>query len=273
MAYKKYGEIFRTLRKQRKFPIYHFEKLGISKATLAKFERGESMMGFDRVVIALHELGTSLEEYEQFLNNFLTNDKESIIADIEHAEIIGDKEELINLSDKAKQLNFHLLALSAKSLYKSLNHEEAEQITEYLFSINIWGLTELNIFYFTLKNFSARELQIIINSFLIEKHPLFASEKYRNCFLKVAYRASILFSSRGYLDSAKYIIDCIDNYHLEHTLFNQNLRNLTLGYWNYCFKDTKKGYQQIQVALDIFSNLEKHEIANYYQHMLNLDIS
>lgn len=270
MAYKKYGEIFRTLRKQSKIPISHFEKLGISKATLAKFERGESMMGFDRVVIALQELGISLEEYEQFLNNFLMNDKEDIIADIEHADILGIKEDLVHLSDKAKELKYPLLALSAKSLYSSLTNEEAEQITEYLFSIHIWGFTELNIFYFTLPNFSARELQILINSFLIEKHPLLGSEKYRNCFLKVAYRATILFSSRGYLDSAKYILDCIDNYHLEHTLFNQNLRNLTLGYWNYCFNDVAKGHYQIQQALDILNILGKQEVASYYQHILNL---
>ncbi|AYG00414.1 Rgg/GadR/MutR family transcriptional regulator [Lactococcus allomyrinae] len=269
MIYKKYGEIFRALRQQKKLSVSHFESIGISKATLAKFERGESMMGFDRVVLALQELSISLEEYEQILNNYTNSDQDELIERVIVADLYSDKNELLKLINELEQSGHSFLTLAAKSTLFSLNDIESEQIIDYLFSISIWGYMELSIFYLFLPNLSARETQLLINSFLIEKHPLLSSSKHRNKLLQIAYKSVILFSSRGYIDSAKYVINCIDNYHLEHDMFNQNLRNLSVGYWNFCFKNTSEGKLQIQKAIDIFNSLNLSEVSKYYQNMLD----
>ena len=68
MVYKKYGEVFKKLRKQAAISLLEFEKLGISSSTVSDFERGKSMMSFEKVDICLQLIGVSLEEYENFLN-------------------------------------------------------------------------------------------------------------------------------------------------------------------------------------------------------------
>lgn len=70
MIYKKYGETFLKLRKQKGFNLIYFEQLGISKSSLGKFERGESMLGFDKLTTALQVLSVTLGEYENLLNDF-----------------------------------------------------------------------------------------------------------------------------------------------------------------------------------------------------------
>ncbi|MBW9297702.1 MAG: helix-turn-helix domain-containing protein [Pseudolactococcus raffinolactis] len=70
MIYKKYGETFLRLRKQNGFNLIFFEQLGISKSSLGKFERGESMLGFDKLTTALQVLSVTLGEYENLLNDF-----------------------------------------------------------------------------------------------------------------------------------------------------------------------------------------------------------
>ena len=82
MVYKKYGQVFRKLRKQRGLPLIYFEPLGISKAALAKFECGETMMSFERLTLALQTLDVSLEEFEHHLNHFSLSNLEAISDDI-----------------------------------------------------------------------------------------------------------------------------------------------------------------------------------------------
>lgn len=38
MPYKRYGEIFKKLREQKNFSLSHFSEIGISKASLSRFE-------------------------------------------------------------------------------------------------------------------------------------------------------------------------------------------------------------------------------------------
>ena len=48
-------------------PYRTFSSIGISKATLSRFERAETMMNFEKVVQALQLMGIGLEEYEYLL--------------------------------------------------------------------------------------------------------------------------------------------------------------------------------------------------------------
>lgn len=46
MVYKKFGYVFRQIREQKYIPLSDFSSIGISKATLSRFERAETMMNF-----------------------------------------------------------------------------------------------------------------------------------------------------------------------------------------------------------------------------------
>ncbi|MDT2859014.1 helix-turn-helix transcriptional regulator [Lactococcus lactis] len=53
MPYKRYGEIFKKLREQKNFSLSHFSEIGISKASLSRFELGQTMISFERLDSAL----------------------------------------------------------------------------------------------------------------------------------------------------------------------------------------------------------------------------
>ncbi|MDH8063404.1 helix-turn-helix transcriptional regulator, partial [Lactococcus lactis subsp. lactis] len=82
MPYKRYGEIFKKLREQKNFSLSHFSEIGISKASLSRFELGQTMISFERLDSALQEMNVTLAEYEHFINNFSMDYKEEFIEDI-----------------------------------------------------------------------------------------------------------------------------------------------------------------------------------------------
>lgn len=70
MIYKKYGQTFQQIRKQFGVSLAELSTIGIQKSTLSNFERGKSMITFDKVILSLQYLGVSLEDFENFLNRY-----------------------------------------------------------------------------------------------------------------------------------------------------------------------------------------------------------
>lgn len=83
MIYGKYGKAFKIIRNQKKMTLNYFSKLGISRSSISKFERGHSMMKFDTLLVALQELEISLEEFELFLNNYNISPSDTLINEID----------------------------------------------------------------------------------------------------------------------------------------------------------------------------------------------
>lgn len=270
MIYKKYGETFRRIRKQKKIPLSHFERLGISKAALGKFERGEAMMGFDRVMLALQTLDISLEEYEHFLNNFLIGDREALIEEIYEAYILGNQPLLLQLSEKTAQLNYPILSLTAKSCTTLLNNKEKQEIIDYLQETEDWGYIELCVFYHAIYHLMAEDISYLMNNFLLEGHNLFRVPKYRDKFIRVAYCAISRLAHKGHEALANYTLTRFDRYNLPHTMFNQNLRNFTTGYLKYRFNHPEKGKEQMLQSLTVTKLLNKPEISAYYDRIYDI---
>ena len=55
-VYKKYGDCFKKLRNQKNLGLSYFSKIGINRANLSRFERGQTMMSFERVDLMLEEM-------------------------------------------------------------------------------------------------------------------------------------------------------------------------------------------------------------------------
>ncbi|MDN5488489.1 MAG: helix-turn-helix domain-containing protein, partial [Lactococcus lactis] len=115
MPYKRYGEIFKKLREQKNFSLSHFSEIGISKASLSRFELGQTMISFERLDSALQEMNVTLAEYEHFINNFSMDYKEEFLEDIILADIADDVDKLHSLYLEAMEYDSKMLAYCAKS--------------------------------------------------------------------------------------------------------------------------------------------------------------
>lgn len=265
MVYKKYGNTFRRIREQKHLSLSAFSGIGISKASLSKFERGESMMNFENVVRALQEMGTTLEEFDHFLNDYSLGEKELILDEIERATINQDTDELIHLATRSQHQGYHFLALAATSSYRLLTETEIDEVVNHLYEIDVWSYKDLRIFYFTMDNLATRDILYILDLFLSAGHTLFNSERHRGYFVQACCRAITLLSYRGYKEYAEHIINRMDTYHLVSTMFHRNLVNVTNGFWVYRFEDKERGNQMMLQAIEIFRAVSTPEIAKYYQ--------
>ncbi|MFD2254777.1 helix-turn-helix domain-containing protein [Lactococcus formosensis subsp. bovis] len=266
MVYKKFGYVFRQIREQKHISLSDFSSIGISKATLSRFERAETMMNFEKVVQALQLMGIGLEEYEYLLNDYAPNESEYLLKEIETAFLKQDKKELNNLHKIALEAGYPYISLAAKSSYTELSPENIDTITDYLYDIKVWGQIELYVFYFTMNKLNIRDILYILDLFLLEKkHKIFNSVKYLEIFVCACCRAIALLASKGYQEYSAHILNRVEALDLVQSMFLRNLLNLSKGFWTYRFKDEKAGNQMMLQALEIFHLIGNQEIAGYYQ--------
>lgn len=269
MIYKKYGTIFKKLREQQNFPLSSFSPIGISKATLSNFERGESMMSFDKVVTALQYMGVSLEEFELFLNDYSQNDSDFFMDEIEKANIAQDTEKLIKLSNEAKKEGFPYISLAAKAAWTNLTKPEIEDLTNRFNEIELWSYKELCILFLTTDHLKTSDIIKIFKEFLDNENLLFNSPKYRSYLVQACCRGVSTLSYRGQKEEAKYILNQIEYYNLPNSMYLRNLVNITKGYWIYCFENPSKGNSMMLQSLQFFYEVSTPKIFQYYQDRYN----
>ena len=273
MVYKKFGYVFRQIREQKHISLSDFSSIGISKATLSRFERAETMMNFEKVVQALQLMGIGLEEYEYLLNDYAPNESEYLLKEIETAFLKQDKKELNNLHKIALEAGYPYISLAAKSSYTELSPENIDTITDYLYDIKVWGQIELYVFYFTMNKLNIRDILYILDLFILEKnHKIFNSVKYLEIFVCACCRAIALLASKGYQEYSAHILNRVEALDLVQSMFLRNLLNLSKGFWTYRFKDEKAGNQMMLQALEIFHLMGNQEIAGYYQQQYDFHV-
>ncbi|MDQ7119998.1 helix-turn-helix domain-containing protein [Lactococcus petauri] len=273
MVYKKFGYVFRQIREQKHISLSDFSSIGISKATLSRFERAETMMNFEKVVQALQLMGIGLEEYEYLLNDYAPNESEALLKEIEMAFLKQDKKALDNLYKVAFEAGYPYISLAAKASYTELSSENIDTITDYLYDIKVWGQIELYLFYFTMNKLSIRDILYILDLFLLEKkHKIFNSVKYLEIFVCACCRAIALLASKGYQEYSAHILNRVESLELVQSMFLRNLLNLSKGFWTYRFKGEKAGNTMMLQALKIFHQIGSQEIAQYYQQQYDIHV-
>lgn len=270
MVYSKYGIIFRKIREQKKMSLTNFPKIGISKAALSKFERGQAMMSFESVVCALQEMGVTLEEYESFLNAYSSCEEESLWEEIEKAAFRADKRRLQDLQDTAHNADLYFMGLACKACYTRLTPQEAEEITDYLYEIEIWSFGELRLLYFSMESLRTKDILHILDFFFPEGHELFNSKKHQKYFVQVCCRAVTYLTEKGYRKEGWSLLQQMDAHSLMATMSQRNLKNITEGYWIYRFEDPLKGKKKIMAGFDVLRTVHMTDELSYYQRRYSL---
>lgn len=265
MVHKKFGIIFKKIREQKRIPLSRFSSVGISKSSISRFERGESMMSFENIFFSLQIMGISLEEFENILNDYSPNEFDYLLEQIEESTTNLDNNRLFELYRLAQEKGYYYISLSAKSGIQKLSESEKEMLTEYFYELYFWTYKELCILYLVMENMNTHDILHILDIFLIDDHKLVKSRRYRSYLVQACCKAADVLALRGYYDYSKHIINQIDDKQLVNSMFLRNVRNMTYGYWVYSFENPEKGKILMKNALDIFDSVSTPEIANYYQ--------
>lgn len=272
MIYKKYGNTFRLLRNQKQLPLSNFSSIAPSKSTISKFERGDTMMGFDKVLASLQILGVSLDEFEFLLNGFTLDDSKYLMQEIELAIIERNISRLQELNSIAKDSGLQYIALTAKVYFTSLDEQEIELITDYFFSLDVWLISDLWILSFTITQLDIHDSLHILDKLIADKDNMMRSTTYGYYLVKVICDASLRLIKLGYKDYAKHLLDQIQNSSMikistHNFMFLRNLFDLTLGCWIFNFQERAKGKNMIEKSLRTFEEIGTSELADYYRNL------
>jgi transcriptional activator, Rgg/GadR/MutR family, C-terminal domain len=269
MKYKGYGESFRKIREQKHLGLSYFEKIGVNSSNLSKFERGLTMMSFERVDMMLQEMHITLAEYELILNNFVSGYQEVFLNKIEELDFDNDIPNLKILFLEAQSSGYHLMALIAKSRIERLRQTELEEIEEYLNKVETWGYFELSLIYFVMEHLPIKQLTRLFFKFEEKSENYYNLLKYRKRIFQIAYRIVVIFASNRKRKMAQYILTIIEShFKVRIDFYVEVLHLLVLGVMDFCFEEQKKGQKQIYEALDLLEKLGDKRLKVFYYKRL-----
>lgn len=270
MIYKEYGNCFRKLRDQKHLGMSQFKKVGVDRSCLSRFERGLSMMTFERIDMMLQEMQVSLSEYELLLNNFVPDFLEVFLTQLENADFDQNFRKLEELYQEAHSSGDYLLAIAVKARYSKPSEYELAQIYFYLQEIEKWGYFELSLIYFTMEHLTLDQLITLFYKFEEEGNNYYGIMKYRRRILQIAYRIVVILASQGEENIARHILKLTDEHkNVQIDLYIEVLHHLALGTVIYCFEDKEQGKIKLEHALITLEEFGYKKLKNFYSHRLS----
>lgn len=265
MCQNRYGELFRKIRKQSGLSLTAFSSIEIGKTTLSDFERGETMMRFDKVVMGLQFMGVSLGEFEHLLNHYVMSDPLVILNSAEAALVSEDKEELRCLSELAKKSNHTQIHFTLRILLGEAGDFEREELTEFLYTATSWTYKEMFIFHTLIDQIPPKDTLNILKELKKSAQGIYRSMEYRRGLALVLFRAITVLSYYGYKKEAGEIILSVEEHQLAYSMFLRNLFYGTKSYWVYCFEDKGKGQEMAQKFMEIQDLGGVPEVTAFYK--------
>lgn len=265
MCQNRYGELFRKIRKQSGLSLTAFSMVDIGKTTLSDFERGETMMSFDKVVMGLQFMGVSLGEFEHLLNHYAMSNPLVILNSAEVALISEDIEELRCLAELAKKSNHTQIHFALKILLGEAGDFEIEELTEFLYTATSWTYKEMFIFHTLIDQIPPKNTLNILKELKKSAQGMYHSPEYRRGLALVLFRAITTLSYYGYKKEAGEIILSVEEHQLAYSMFLRNLFYGTKAYWVYCFEDKGKGQEMAQKFMQIQELAGIPEVTAFYK--------
>lgn len=265
MVYKKYGITFQNMRKQNRFTLSEFAEVGIPTSTLSDFERGRTMISLEKIDMALQLMGYSLSDFDSYLNFYSPTDPIHLLKEVEHAVLSKDDKKLHSLQKTCTETKQKYICLMIKFLLKEGSLEEKNELINYLYDTNVYGIKELSIFYTIMYQLIPQDILNIIKRLKEYGKGMSNSETYHRHLSFVMLEAILVLSNYGLKDEADYFIKRVEELKLAQTMLLRNLFEATKGLWIYHFKSKEEGIKQVTKVLEILQLGADPVVARYHQ--------
>lgn len=277
MSYSKYGESFRTLRKQHKKTLGYFESLGISKGTLSQFENGKTLLSFDKLDMALQKMNVTMTSYILMINN---SESEYFIIqfrEIERAYMTRNKEKLMKIYHDNIYYEIeedYFIALAAKACYEKLDVEEKTQLETFFNNCEMWSRYELNLFINVMPQIDQNLTLSIINKLSLSKYEYLRERReYRPLFARLIVKIILLLITQGMQKEAEGLIKYLKGLPPIIDITEKVVGMFLEGCCIYKFEDSQMGKKIVRRSLRILLDVEAIELKNilefYYKNTIN----
>ena len=285
------GEVFKELRKSRNVSLQEATGGEFTYSMLSKFERGEADLSSMKLITALDNIHSDLNEFMYLVRGF---SQKKVLAFQENLWDLYDREGIDSLhslyeettqkySSSGKK-SYLLQMIRIKSLLVFFDSEiraTDEELTflyDYFFTIDIWGNYELELFS-TISTLFPLPLYFKYSREMLQKTDLLGSLPSNKVGIDTIL-INGLFKAIEEKDKLKadYFIFQIEKRELpESQAYLKIIYMIAKGYYDTIFKVENKGLEKIQRGITILQDLEYIDGARYYENyfanqLLNKDL-
>ena len=281
------GEVFKELRKSRNISLQEATGGEFTYSMLSKFERGEADLSSMKLITALDNIHSDLNEFMYLVRGF---SQKKVLAFQENLWELYDREGIDSLQSlyeettqkyrSSAKTSYLLQMIRIKSLLVFFDSEiraTDEELTflyDYFFTIDIWGNYELELFS-TISTLFPLPLYFKYSREMLQKTDLLGSLPSN----KVAIDTILingLFKAIEEKDKLKadYFVFQIEKRELpESQAYLKIIYMIAKGYYDTIFKVENKGLEKIQRGITILQDLEYVDGARYYENYFASQLS
>ena len=281
------GEVFKELRKSRNVSLQEATGGEFTYSMLSKFERGEADLSSMKLITALDNIHSDLNEFMYLVRGF---SQKQILAFQENLWELYDREGIDSLQSlyeettkkyrSSAKTSYLLQMIRIKSLLVFFDSEiraTDEELTflyDYFFTIDIWGNYELELFS-TISTLFPLPLYFKYSREMLQKTDLLGSLPSNKVGVDTIL-INGLFKAIEEKDKLKadYFVFQIEKRELpESQAYLKIIYMIAKGYYDTIFKVENKGLEKIQRGITILQDLEYVDGARYYENYFASQLS
>lgn len=274
------GEVFKELRKSRNVSLQEATGGEFTYSMLSKFERGEADLSSMKLITALDNIHSDLNEFMYLVRGF---SQKKVLAFQENLWDLYDREGIDSLHSlyeettqkyrSSAKKSYLLQMIRIKSLLVFFDSEiraTDEELTflyDYFFTIDIWGNYELELFS-TISTLFPLPLYFKYSREMLQKTDLLGSLPSNKVGIDTIL-INGLFKAIEEKDKLKadYFIFQIEKRELpESQAYLKIIYMIAKGYYDTIFNVKNKGLEKIQRGITILQDLEYVDGARYYEN-------
>ena len=274
------GEVFKELRKSRNISLQEATGGEFTYSMLSKFERGEADLSSMKLITALDNIHSDLNEFMYLVRGF---SQKKALAFQENLWDLYDREGIDSLQSlyeettkkyrSSAKTSYLLQMIRIKSLLVFFDSEiraTDEELTflyDYFFTIDIWGNYELELFS-TISTLFPLPLYFKYSREMLQKTDLLGSLPSNKVGIDTIL-INGLFKAIEEKDKLKadYFVFQIEKRELpESQAYLKIIYMIAKGYYDTIFNVKNKGLEKIQRGIAILQDLEYVDGARYYEN-------
>lgn len=274
------GEVFKELRKSRNVSLQEATGGEFTYSMLSKFERGEADLSSMKLITALDNIHSDLNEFMYLVRGF---SQKKVLAFQENLWELYDREGIDSLHSlyeettqkyrSSAKKSYLLKMIRIKSLLVFFDSEiraTDEELTflyDYFFTIDIWGSYELELFS-TISTLFPLPLYFKYSREMLQKTDLLGSLPSNRVGIDTIL-INGLFKAIEEKDKLKadYFVFQIEKRELpESEAYLKIIYMIAKGYYDTIFNVKNKGLEKIQRGITILQDLEYIDGARYYEN-------
>ena len=274
------GEVFKELRKSRNVSLQEATGGEFTYSMLSKFERGEADLSSMKLITALDNIHSDLNEFMYLVRGF---SQKKALAFQENLWDLYDREGIDSLHSlyeettkkyrSSAKKSYLLQMIRIKSLLVFFDSEiraTDEELTflyDYFFTIDIWGNYELELFS-TISTLFPLPLYFKYSREMLQKTDLLGSLPSNKVGIDTIL-INGLFKAIEEKDKLKadYFVFQIEKRELpESQAYLKIIYMIAKGYYDTIFNVKNKGLEKIQRGITILQDLEYVDGARYYEN-------